>query len=117
MEKTPTSAALEPSGEEKAFVCQQAMELRPFLAGSGGGPVAVVLEKNKGKKGEHFAVTFILIPDKFNIKIRAKGDNLFDVCKDAKDQAKKTLSLIMNQQDSSVRDKQMAHLKKFPYIQ
>ncbi len=117
MEKREKNPSLEPSGEEKAFVCQQAMELGPFLAGSGGGPVAVVLEKNKGKKGERFAVTFILIPDKFNIKIRAKGDNLFDVCKDAKDQAKKTLSLIMNQQDSPMRDMHMAHLKKFPYLQ
>ena len=106
---------LEPSGEEKAFVYQQALELSPLLAKS--GPIAVILEKNEGQNQSKYSVTFILIPDKLNIKIKSEGDNLFDVCITAKNKAKKTISHLMNQVDSPIRTIQMEHFKKFPYLQ
>ena len=106
---------LEPSGEEKAFVYQQALELSPLLAKN--GPIAVILEKNKDKDQSKYAVTFILIPDKLNIRIKSEGDNLFDVCITAKNKAKKTIGHLMNQVDSPIRAVQMEHFKKFPYLQ
>ena len=108
---------LEPSSEEKAFVCQQAMEIGPLLAQNGLGPLSVILEKNKSDKGERFQVTFILIPDRFNIKVKSQGSNLFDVCLSAKDKARKTLDIIINQMDSPLRDVKIAHFKRFPYLQ
>ena len=106
---------LEPSGEEKAFVYQQALELSPLLAQS--GPITVILEKNQNKNRSKYSVTFILIPKTLNIKIQAEGDNLFDVCINAKNKAKKTISLLMNQGDSTIRKIQLEHFKKFPYLQ
>ena len=106
----------EPSGEEKAFVYQQALELSPLL--KEGGPIAVILEKTKAKTNlPKYSVTFILIPKKLNIKIQSEGDNLFDVCIQAKNKAKKTISHLMNQMDSPTRYFQMEHFKKFPYLQ
>ena len=106
---------LKPSGEEKAFVYQQALELSPLLAKS--GPVAVILEKNKTENHSKYSVTFILVPNKLNIKIKSEGDNLFDVCITAKNKAKKAISYLMNQVDSPMRTIQMEHFKKFPYLQ
>ena len=118
MEKDKKTSSLEPTGEEKAFVCQQAMELGPLLAENGFGPLAVILEKSHSQKGDRFLVTFVLIPEKFNIKVQAEGDNLFDACRSAKIKAKKTLSHIMNQLvDSPLRDVRLDYFKKFPYMQ
>ena len=111
-----TKTVSTPSGEEKAFVYQQAMELSPLLGDN--GPIAVILEKNKtDKKNIKYSVTFILVPDSLNIKIQSEGDNLFDVCINAKQKAKKTLRQILNQMPSPVRRLKMAHFKKYPYSQ
>ena len=118
MEINKKNQSLEPSGAEKALVCQQAMEIGPLLAKNGFGPLAVVLEKTKSKKGAHFLVTFILVPDKLNIKVQSEGDNLFDVCTNVKNKAKKTVSLLMNQLvDTPSREVRLAYFKKFPYLQ
>ena len=106
---------LEPSGEEKAFVYQQALELSPLL--NQNGPIAVILEKNNNKNNATYSVTFILIPETLNIKVQSEGDNLFDVCISAKNKAKKTIRLLTNQMDSPIRKIQMEHFKKFPYLQ
>ncbi len=106
---------LEPSGEEKAFVYQQALELSPLL--NQNEPIAVILEKNNNKNSSTYSVTFILIPETLNIKVQSEGDNLFDVCISAKNKAKKTIQLLANQADSPTRKIQMAHFKMFPYLQ
>ncbi len=116
MKNKKENTFLEPSGEEKAFVYQQALELSPLL-NKKAGPIAVILEKNKNKTGSIYAVTFILIPKTLNIKIQSKGNNLFDVCINAKNKAKKTISQLMNQVESPIRALQMEHFKKFPYLQ
>ncbi len=113
MKNKKSRTLLEPSGEEKAFVYQQAVELSPLLAHS--GPIAVILEKNK--KHAKYSVTFILVPKTLNIKVQSEGENLFDVCMNVKNKAKKTISLLMNQMDSPIRTIQMEHFKKFPYLQ
>ena len=113
MKSKKNSTLLEPSGEEKAFVYQQALELSPLLAHN--GPIAVILEKNKNHT--KYSVTFILVPKTLNIKIQSEGENLFDVCINAKNKAKKTISLLMNQVDSPIRKLQLEHFKKFPYLQ
>ncbi len=106
---------LEPSGEEKAFVYQQALELSPLLVKT--GPVAVSLTKNKNGKNALYSLTFILAPAGLKIKIQSKGSDLFDVCIQAKNKAKKTISQLINQADSPIRNLQMEHFKKFPYLQ
>ena len=113
MKNKKDNVLLDPSGEEKAFVYQQALELSPLLAHS--GPITVVLEKNKNHA--KYSVTFILIPDSLNIKIQSEGENLFDVCINAKNKAKRTISQLINQVDSPIRKIQMEHFKKFPYLQ
>jgi len=99
------------SGEERAFVYQQTMELSPLLFQE--KPIAVVLEKHNKK----YSVTFILVPETLNIKIQATGDNLFDVCMSAKNKAKKTIFQLANQASTPMRNLQMEHFKKFPYLQ
>lgn len=111
--KNKKSTLLEPSGEEKAFVYQQALELSPLMAQN--EPIAVILEKNKNRS--KYSVTFILVPNTLNIKIQSEGENLFDVCINAKNKAKKTISHLMNQVDSPLRKIQLEHFKKFPYLQ
>ncbi|MDE0518987.1 MAG: hypothetical protein F4X95_03910 [Oligoflexia bacterium] len=115
MKDKKKTVLLEPSGEEKAFVYQQALELSPLLDKS--APIAVILEKNEFQNRSKYSVTFILIPDKLNIKITSEGDNLFDVCITAKNKAKKTISYLINQMDSPARTIKMEHFKKFPYPQ
>ena len=113
MNRNTTNKELIPSNEERAFVYQQALELSPFLTEN--KPIAVILKKNK--KTAKYSVTFILIPESLNIKIQSEGDNLFDVCMNAKNKAKKTISQLINQTDSPTRNIQMEHFKKFPYLQ
>ena len=103
------------SGEERAFVYQQTMELSPLLFQN--NPIAVILEKNHNKEHLKYSVTFILVPETLNIKIQATGDNLFDVCISAKNKAKKTISQLANQANTPMRNLQMEYFKKFPYIQ
>ena len=115
MEKKTDSFLMEPSGAEKAFVYQQALELSPLLVTK--GPIAVIFKKNKKKKACFYSLTFILVPRGLNIKIKSEGSDLFDVCLKAKNQAKKTISLLSNQVESPIRNLQMEHFKKFPYLQ
>lgn len=112
MSKSIKSNKLIPSNEEKAFVYQQALELSPLL--DKNKPIAVILKKNKNPA--KYSVTFILIPETLNIKIQSEGDNLFDVCINVKNKAKKTISQLMNQTDSPIRNIQMEHFKQFPYL-
>ena len=64
-----------------------------------------------------YTVTFVLIPQTLNLKIQSEGDNLFDVCMNAKNKAKKTITQLINQLNQPHRDIQLKHFKKFPYIQ
>ena len=115
MKDKTNNKLIEPSGEEKAFVYQQALELSPLLA---KGPIAVILEKNQKKETSlKYSVTFILAPEILNIKIQSEGDNLFDVCINAKNKAKHAIKQLINQADSPLRNRQMEHFKKFPYLQ
>ena len=114
-EKKIKVVRLEPSGEEKAFIYQQAMELSPLL--SQNNPITVILEKNENEQNITYSVTFILIPDTLNIKIQSKGDNLFEVCIKAKNKAKKTITQLMNQTNTPLRKIHIEHLKQFPYLQ
>ncbi len=108
---------IEPSGEEKAFVYQQALELKP-LPTRDGRSIAVILEKNQSPENQpRYFLTFILAPSAFNIKIQSEGDNLFDVCKNAKNKAKNVIRQLINHIDSPVRKMQMEHFKRFPYLQ
>ena len=107
---------LEPSQEEKAFVYQQALELSPLLT-QGGGPIAIILKKKQENEESRYLVSFILVPDSLNIKIKQEGTNLFDVCIRAKNQAKKTIGLLANRASSPHRKIQIEHFKKFPYHQ
>lgn len=117
MRNKENTKLIEPSGEEKAFVYQQALELSPFLAQS-GKPIAVILEKNQNHENHlKYFVTFILAPEDFNIKIQSEGDNLFDACKSATDKAKNAIRQLINHQESPIRKMQMEHFKKFPYLQ
>ena len=115
---TKGSLPLEPSGEEKAFVYQQALELTPLLINSNNKePIAVILKKNQDTtKKSKYSVTFILIPNTLNLRIQCEGENLFDVCMDAKNKAKKTIIHLMNQSNQPIRDFQLKHFKKFPYM-
>ena len=108
---------LEPSEDEKAFVYQQTLELGPLLRSN--EPITVILQKNLSKKSktEKYTITFVLVPKTLNIKIQSKGSNLYDVCIDAKNKAKKTIALLVNQFDHPYRKKQMEHFKKYPYLQ
>ena len=85
MNKNKKDNLLTPSNEEKAFVYQQALELSPLLAEN--KPITVILKKNR--KPAKYSVTFILIPETLNIKIQSEGDNLFEVCINVKNKAKK----------------------------
>ena len=107
---------MEPSEEEKAFVYQQTMELGHLINNE---PITVILQKNINKKSKEtkYAVTFVLVPKTFNIKVLSQGNNLYDVCIDAKNKAKKTINLLMNQLDHPYRKKQITHFKKYPYLQ
>ena len=103
-----------PSKEEKAFLYQQVLELSPITALlSQNEAITVTLQKQKCK----YTVIFTLGPGKWNIQIKEEGANLFDVCINAKNKAKKTMYYLMNQADTPIRNKQMAHFKKFPYLQ
>lgn len=68
-----------PSGEEKAFIYQQAAELKM--------PVIVLMEKITGQT-DHYTVTFVLDPDNLNLKVKGQGDNIFEACMRAKKTAK-----------------------------
>lgn len=107
----------EPSEDEKAFVYQQTLELGPLLRSN--EPITVILQKNLNKKSklEKYTVTFVLIPSTLNIKIQSRGSNLYDVCIDAKNKAKKTIAHLMNQFEHPYRKRQMEHFKKYPYLQ
>ena len=105
----------EPSEDEKAFVYQQTLELGPLLRSN--EPITVILQKNLKSKVEKYTITFVLIPNTLNIKIQSKGSNLYDVCIDAKNKAKKTITHLVNQSDHPYRKKQMEHFKKYPYLQ
>lgn len=72
-----------PSGDEKAFIYQQVSELKM--------PVIVSMEKIKGKEGYYIA-TFILDPKNLNLKVKGKGDNLFEACIQAKERAKESFA-------------------------
>ena len=108
----------EPSGDERAFIYQQAMELTPLLTQSHSHkePIAVVLKKNPKKST--YSVTFILVPHSLNLHIQCEGKNLFDVCIHAKNKARRTILQILNQSSTHpVRNLKLKHFKKFPYIQ
>ena len=108
---------LEPSEDEKAFVYQQTLELGPLLRSN--EPITVILQKKliKKSKTEKYTVTFILVPKTLNIKIESKGTNLYDVCIDAKNKAKKTIAHLVNQFEHPHRKIQVEHFKKYPYLQ
>ncbi len=114
MDKSKSLTILEPSGEEKAFVYQQAMELSPLLFNR--GPIGVILKKNQDKNKSKYSVTFILIPDVLNVKVHCEGDNLFDVCIQAKKQARKTIKDLINCFDFPGRKKQVEYSRKFPWL-
>ena len=106
----------EPSEDEKAFVYQQTLELSPLLRSD--EPITVILQKlSKKSKAEKYTVTFVLIPSTLNIKIQSQGSNLYDVCIDAKNKAKKAIAQLMNQSEHPYRKRQMEHFKKYPYLQ
>ena len=68
-----------PSGEEKAFIYQQAAELKM--------PVIVLMEKTAGQT-DCYTVTFVLDPKNLNLKVKGRGDNVFEACMQAKKTAK-----------------------------
>lgn len=72
-----------PSGDEKAFIYQQVSELKM--------PVIVSMEKIKGKEG-HYVATFVLDPKNLNLKVKGKGDTLFEACIQAKKRAKESFA-------------------------
>lgn len=72
-----------PSGSEKAFIYQQVSELKM--------PVVVSMEKIKGKEA-HYIATFLLDPKNLNLKVKGKGDNLFEACIQAKERAKESFT-------------------------
>ena len=112
--KNTKSRASEPSGEERAFVYQQAIELSPFLLNK--EPVGVILEKNQKKQKPQYSVTFILVPETLKIEIQSEGDNLFDVCINAKNKAIKACRTLAHQLPAPGRKQQLAYLKKFPWV-
>jgi len=113
--KTPkVSSSLEPSGAERAFVYQQAMTLSPFLQSK--EPIGVVLKKNKNKAHSKYSVTFVLIPKTLNIVIESSGDDLFEVCSNAKNKAMTVIKELAHRMDFTERSKYVGYLKKFPYL-
>ena len=116
--KKAENKSSEPSGDERAFIYQQAMELTPLLSQghSHKEPIAVVLKKNPEKST--YSVTFILIPHSLNLHIQCEGKNLFDVCINAKNKARRTILQLLNQSSTHpIRNLKLKHFKKFPYIQ
>ena len=69
-----------PSGEEKAFIYQQAAELKI--------PVIVLITGTPN----FYTVTFVLDPANLNLKVKGKGSNVFEACIQAKEMAKKRFS-------------------------
>ena len=77
--KVVKSLKFTPTGEEKAFIYQQASELKV--------PVIVLMEKTTGTKN-FYSVTFILDPVNLNLKVKGEGNNVFEACIQAKEMAK-----------------------------
>lgn len=73
-----------PSGDEKAFIYQQVSELKM--------PVMVSMEKTKGKESSYYVATFVLDPKNLNLKVKGKGDNVFEACIQAKKRAKESFA-------------------------
>ena len=109
-----TSNSLKPTGAERAFVYQQAMELSPLLLKR--GTIGVILKKNINKKKSKYAVTFILAPNVLNVKVHCEGNNLFDVCIQAKNQARKAIKDLINCYEFPGRKRQVEYLRKFPWL-
>lgn len=78
----PTKKPLKftPSGEEKAFIYQQAAELKV--------PVVVLITGTSNS----YTVTFVLDPANLNLKVKGEGRNVFEACIQAKETAKKRFS-------------------------
>ncbi len=112
------TSPLPPLAEERAFVYQQALELSPLLSqGNSKEPIAVILKKHMGSKARFkYSVTFVLIPNSLNLQVHCEGNNLFDVCINAKNKAKKTISHLINHASHPVRSLKLKHFKKFPYM-
>ena len=72
-----------PSGEEKAFIYQQAAELKL--------PVLILMEKITGD-GSSYTVTFILDPVNLNLKVTGEGSDVFEACIQAKEMAKERVA-------------------------
>ena len=107
--------AYEPTGEERAFVYQQALELRPLLYHY-SDPITVIVGKNLKKDKNKYTVTFILVPSSLNIKIQSSGDDLFDVCMRVKNKSQKAIHALSHQFENPARNLQMEYYKSFPYI-
>ena len=80
--------AFHPSHGEKAFLYQQAAELN--------APV-VVLTGTSSREGKRtYSVTFVVDPARINMKIKERGDTLFEACMKTKITAKKRLFQLVN---------------------
>lgn len=105
----------EPTNEERAFVYQQVLELKPMLYHY-PDPITVIVTKNLKKSKNKYSVTFILVPSKLNIRIHSSGNDLFDVCMNVKNKSQKAIHALSHQIENPVRNLQMEYYKSFPYM-
>ncbi len=87
----------EPESDVKAFIYQQVQDLEPFTKDLGS--LAVVVEKEEivgVSRQERFAVTILVAPESFNLKVRYESNDIFEACRLAKEAARRKLNSVLN---------------------